>query len=80
MTIQSFRQLTGIKQAEVLWEHGVFIGERQSYHHTIMLYQVDAFYIEVLYHKKNGSIELRCFETTSLLQPYLEQINLAGIL
>ena len=80
MTIQKFKSLSYIKQAEVLWEHGVFIADRQSRKHTIMLYQIDTFYVEVLYHKTNGSVEIRGFENTGLLQPYLEQINLAEIL
>ncbi len=80
MTIKEFQSLTGIKQAETLWEHGVFIADRQSHKHSIMLYQIDGFYIEVLYHKTNNSVEVRCFESLSLLQPYLEQINLNEIL
>jgi hypothetical protein len=39
-----------MEQAEAVWD-AVFIAGRENEEHKILLYQIDAFYVEVFYHK-----------------------------
>lgn len=38
-----------MEQAEAVW-NGVFLGDRRDSEHKILLYQIDAFYVEAYYH------------------------------
>jgi hypothetical protein len=51
MSLYEFNLLNEIQQAEILWENGVHIGEREDQEHTIVLYQIEGFYVEVFYHR-----------------------------
>lgn len=78
MTIYEFKALSGFEQAEAVW-NGTLLTHREDGFFRILLYQVDAFYVEVYYHKEeNVLLRLRSFTTTRLLEPYLEQIDLKG--
>jgi hypothetical protein len=46
-----FIALDEAEQAEAIWE-GVLIGDREEDEHKILLYQIDAFYMEVYYYKE----------------------------
>ena len=50
MTLCQFNLLDEMEQAETVWS-GVLIGERQDEEHSILLYQIDSFYLEVYYHR-----------------------------
>lgn len=57
------------------------IGERAEEFYQVMLYQVDAFYVEVYRHTHfNVITKFRGFTRTELLEPYLQEISLEGIL
>jgi hypothetical protein len=76
MTIYEFIALNEIRQQEAVNE-GVYIGDRKDYEHTILLYQVDTFYVEVYYLKKKHKLKRFVpFTTMDLLEPYLDQIEL----
>lgn len=78
MTLNEFDQLDEMEQAEAIWE-GVFIDTRKDNEHNILLYQIDAFYVEVYYHNELNVIRrLRSFKSTTELEPYLRKINLDG--
>lgn len=63
-------------QAAILYDQGVYIGKRKEGCTTILLYQLDSFYVEVFYTKYRHYIaRIRCSGSTSLLDPYLEQID-----
>ena len=81
MTLFEFKHLTEVGQAEVLQEQGVHIATRDSLFHTLVLYQIDSFYVEVVYHRlENKIIKIRSFLSTYALEPYLEKIDLSDIL
>lgn len=68
-------------QAVSVFEQGVLIAERELIFYRVLLYQVDSFYVEVFFHKKENNIhKLRPFVTMDLLNPYLNQIDLTGLL
>jgi hypothetical protein len=71
-----FQQLCMQDQVSVLYTQGVYIGKRKERNRTVMLFQLEGFYVEVFYAKYRHHISwLRCSESTMLLDPYLEQID-----
>lgn len=75
MTLYQFNLLNETEQAEAVWS-GVHFGERQDEEHSILLYQVDSFYVEVYYHSENNVVSrMRGFSSTEQLTPYLEQMK-----
>lgn len=77
MTLQHFLRADEMEQAEALWEKGVHIADREDEVHRFILYQLDAFYVEVWYHKEYNVLrKFNVFEDTDQLQPYLEQLKI----
>jgi len=76
MTLFEFQILDLADQVGILYKHGVYIGKRKQGHLTIMLFQVDSFYVEVVYRLYRRYIaRVRCSESTTMLDPYLGQIH-----
>jgi len=77
MKLFEFRLLSDEEQLELLYTEGVYIGKRKENGKTILLYQLDSFYVEVFYKKYRYFVgEVRCTDSTSCLEPYLDQINI----
>ena len=80
MTLYQYNSLDELEQSEVLWEHGVHIGERDDNTFRYVLYSLDSFYIELKYNRElnviNGS---RSFSSTSQLEPYFPNIDITDI-
>ena len=67
-----------MEQAEAVWS-GVHIADQEDQEHSILLYQIDSFYVEVYYHKELNVIRrFKPFSSTEQLQPYLNQIDIVG--
>ena len=76
-----FNCLDEVRQIEVLWSAGVLIGSRQEGFHKILLYQIDAFYVEVFYQYFKGKmVKTKSFVDTDQLDPYLSNINIGSLL
>jgi hypothetical protein len=76
MTLFDFKLLTEEDQLDLLHKEGVYIGKRKEAGLTILLYQLDSFYVEVFYKKYRYYVhELKCTDLMSCLDPYLEQIK-----
>jgi hypothetical protein len=74
MTLYQFVAMDEMEQAEAIWDD-VFIADREDEEHKILLYQIDAFYVEVYYHKEYNVIrKFRPFSSTEQLAPYLDNI------
>jgi hypothetical protein len=77
MTLYQFKALDEFEQHEVLWDKGVFITHRAEAGCTLMLYQIDGFYVELTYDSDmNKIVGLRSFLNTNRLEPYLKNIHL----
>ena len=77
MTQMDFRLLPQPEQLDVLYNTGVFIGKRKLGSTSVLLYQVEGFYVEVYYKKHRCyASKIHCFRSTEYLDPYLEQIHL----
>ena len=78
MTLYQFRALDELEQWQVVWDIEPMLTRTEA-GYRYDLYQVDAFYVEVKYRLPNNRISLRCFITTELLAPYLEQIDISTL-
>ncbi len=78
MTLQDFVQLDGMEQLEIFW-NGEFVGELCDGEFRMVCHQVNDFYIEF---KILGGhyLDVRTFRNPDLLAPYLDQIDISGIL
>ena len=66
-------------QFQMLHRHGVYIGKRKDENQVIVLFQLNGFYVEVYYRQYRRTIDrIITSESTDILQPYLEQIQLNG--
>ncbi|WP_207493590.1 hypothetical protein [Aridibaculum aurantiacum] len=81
ITISMFSQLKMKEQADMLYQHGVYVGKQRNALYSIVLYQLDSFYVEVYYRKYRFSIvKIHCFCSIDKLQPYLWQVNVDVLL
>ena len=81
MTIQEFNMLDAHQQGQTLWRYGTHLSDRNTNRYSMMLYQIDAFYVEVCFHrKKEEFIAFKTFTGTSQLNPYLNKISISGLL
>lgn len=80
MTRYHFNILDEAQRARLVREKGVQVGVREAAFHTVQLYQLDAFYVELYHHNHfNVITRIDSFSGTSKLQPYLQQISLEGL-
>lgn len=79
MTLYQFIAMDEMEQQEAIWE-GTHIGDRSDEEHNISLYQIDAFYVEVFYHRELKVVRrYRPFKSTEQLAPYPGQIDISAI-
>jgi hypothetical protein len=80
MTLAEFTSLPPEQQMDVIRNNSVYLCNRKTDNYTHFLYQTDAFYIEVTYDQAaNKIVQLLGFQSTLLLEPYLNQIKLKHI-
>lgn len=73
--------MTEGQQAFVLEQYGVCISARDHKNDKLLLYQVDAFYVEVYFDPSTQSIKkFKSFASTDELEPYLNNINLKDVI
>ena len=81
MTLKYFRKLSESKQFRRLLQKGVCIAERTTGEAQLLLFQVDAFYVEVAFDNDTTEVlRVRHFEDGDELQPYLKDIDISNIL
>ena len=80
MKMHDFQLLPEQDQIDILYQYGVYVGKRKEAFSVILLYQFESFYVEVFYRKYRSHVKrLHCFESTDLLDPYLEQIDVENL-
>lgn len=81
MTLMEFQELTESEQINKLYQHGVYVGKRKQGKFTALLYQLESFYSEVYYYSYRRHIyKIRCSDSTVILDPYLEQIDVEYVM
>jgi hypothetical protein len=80
MTLHEFKALDDLQKATALVDDGVLLGRRDLLFYLIFLYQVEGFYVEVLYSIKSKKVyKFRAFENLELLEPYLSKIDISEL-
>ena len=75
LTLYDFNALDDNGKAEAVWS-GTFLADRFDGAHTIQLYAVSNFYVEVFYDQEaNRIVAFRSFNSRNALTPYLAQIK-----
>ena len=78
MTLSEFKVADRSLQYDIICDHGIRLISRDFSDYSVILYQVEGFYVEVVYEGLEGRIGIfRAFNTTLLLDPYLEQIDIS---
>ena len=81
MTLSKFNILNQTQQYEVLLDRAVYLSNRSDNNFNYILYQIDAFYIEVKFDLvANDFIMYRAFDDMLELDSYLEEIDLHQVL
>lgn len=76
MRLCDFLLLHNNEKTALLYEEGVYIGKRRLADKTVLLFQLEGFYVEVYYRQYRRYIErIGCFSDTGRLDPYLTEIN-----
>ena len=78
MTLQHFNALSQHKKHRKLLVNGVWLADRETEDSTVLLFQLDAFYVEIFFSKQGDEItQSNCFDCLDYLDPYLEDIDLS---
>lgn len=76
MTIFDFQLLSIDDQINLLYCEGIYVGKRKSSGQIAVLYQFETFYVEIFYWRYRCFVDrLFCSKSTSVLNPYLRQID-----
>ena len=81
MTLHHFNALNQEKQRRLVLQKGVYLTGRRTRDFTVLLFDVDGFYIEVYFYTATNKVFLiKSFDHTDLLQPYLNTIDIKFLL
>ncbi|TDH18418.1 hypothetical protein EXU57_23430 [Segetibacter sp. 3557_3] len=81
MTLHQFNQLSEAEKANYIWDNGDMVAVRYNDDKAFLLYQLGAFYAEVVYRNEGSKIEfIDAFVSTGQLDPYLENIDISELL
>ena len=81
MNLHHFNALNQEKQRRLVLQKGVYLTGRRTRDFTVLLFDVDGFYIEVYFYTATNTVFLiKSFEHTDPLQPYLNSIDIKALL
>lgn len=79
MTEDQFKAFSEDSQSNIIHQLGVLISIRRTGEYKVLLYQIDAFYVEVFYHPTDHFIRIESFSGTEKLNPYLTEISIGNL-
>lgn len=81
MTLYEFKLLDPLLKEYVVHYRGIELGSRRAKDRQMTLYALADFYVEVSYIPDTTTVTMmRSFASDTLLQPYLEQIDITSLL
>ncbi|MGZ3861165.1 MAG: hypothetical protein ACXVMS_16635 [Flavisolibacter sp.] len=81
MPYRTFMQSDRKNIGKILAARAVYLVSRQEPKFFIDLYQLENFYVEVFYHRKNqNQLYVQAFTEVEKLQPYLQHIEISSLL
>jgi hypothetical protein len=76
MKLSEFRILHQSRQVELLYRHGVYIGKKKLDGSIRVLYQLDSFYVELIYSVYRKYISrINSFSSVASIDAYLEEME-----
>jgi hypothetical protein len=73
--IEEFKALNQDQQLDLIHKEGVHIGKKNTSGKTAILYQLNDFYVEVIYKSYRREVEaIKLFSDTASIQFYLDQV------
>ncbi|SHF21229.1 hypothetical protein [Flavisolibacter ginsengisoli] len=80
MILRDFKRLKRSLQLELLETEGIMLVECRGLRVTMELYAFLDYYVEVFRGQENDKIiMIQAFDDTECLEPYLEQIDISGL-
>ena len=81
MKLSDFISLNEQEKKWAVLHQGVLIGKRSNSGYMVFLFQLESYYVETYCNIANRAIETyQVFDTTGLLNPYLEEIAVNDLL
>lgn len=81
MNLQQFRSASAEAQEKLVKGYGVFLMERRSLGVSVLLFQLEGFYVEVFYNTTTNSVSfIKSFEDMDGIEAYLERIDISSIM
>jgi hypothetical protein len=78
--LTAFDQLMLADKLDLLHKDGVYVGKRTEDNRTVLLYQVNNFYVEVYYKDYRRDVDkLLVSDNVEMVQPYLGQIGVKDL-
>ena len=81
MTLQQFRAASCEVQEKLVKRAGVFLMERKSLGVSVLLFQLDGFYVEVFYDAATSTVSfIKSFNDMDGIEAYLINIDISDLL
>lgn len=81
MKLQEFRSAPSEIQEKLVKRRGVFLMERKSLGVSVLLFQLDGFYVEVFYNTQTGVVSfVKSFEDMDGIEAYLNRIDISEVM
>jgi hypothetical protein len=81
MTLDNFDNLSLEEQINIVKDEGVLVGQREDKVHSMFLYQLHSFYVEMAYNKSDRELwRIGPFDHPVMLRPYLDQIDISALI
>ncbi len=80
MKLQQFRSASQEVQEKLVKMRGVFLMERKSLGVSVLLFQLDGFYVEVFYNTATSTVSfVKSFDDMDGIEAYLERIDIREV-
>ena len=81
MTPIEFIDLTGGDREDILYKSGVYIGKRKTTYNSVILFQLEGFYVEVFYSKYRQKVAyMHICSDPEVLDPYLQHLDVEELI
>ena len=81
MTLQQFRGAPCEVQEKLVKLKGVFLMERKSMGVSVLLFQLDGFYVEVFYNTATATVSfIKSFNDMDGIEAYLDKIDISQVM
>ncbi len=81
MELRQFRSASQEVQEKLVKTRGVFLMERKSLGVSVLLFQLDGFYVEVFYNTATETVSfIKSFDDMDGIEAYLERVDIREVM